>query len=171
MSDSLTAQAMKAFCQSSVGDLPNGPLSAKITTTQPVVVAVNQVHDPTDQGVSYSGFQFATTTVVLPWTAKAYQKGGRTWNGGLRVQNAGTSSTNVTVDFYNQNGEHQVSYSLGWIDPGRSAGLYVPDVSDLPNGLHSAVVTADQPIVAVGSGVCSSGCDGDTQFSYNGINR
>ena len=54
---------------------------------------------------------------------------------------------------------------------GRSAGLYVPNVSGLPNGLHSAVVTTDRPVVAVGSGVCSSGCSGDTQFSYNGVNR
>jgi hypothetical protein len=171
--DSLAGQAMKAFCQSSVGGLPNGPLSAKVTTTRSVVVAANQVHDPTDQGMSYSGFQFATATVVLPWAAKAYQEGGRTWNGGLRVQNAGTASTSVTVRFYDQNGYYRAAYSLGSLAPGRSAAVYVPDVSGLPNGLHSAVVTvtAGQPIVAVGSGVCSSGCGGDTTFNYNGINR
>ena len=103
---------------------------------------------------------------------KAYVTDGQTWNSGLRVQNVGTATTTPTVTYYNANGTVAATVTLPSIAPGYSAGIYLPNVTQIPNGFFgSAVISANQPIVAVGNGSCSVGCTGDTNFTYNGVNR
>jgi len=65
--------------------------------------------------------------------------------------------------------------SLACLNPGSSVGVYLPSVSGLPSSFDgAAVITADQPLAAVGNATCVAGgqCDnGDVVYTYNGVNR
>jgi len=172
------AQAGQVVCQTNDTSLPAGQgFSAKAwsLSNQPFAIAVNQDNTINGQEMSYSAPSRADSTiVVLPYLMKAYVMDGQTLNSGFRVQNVGNGTTTPTVTYYNANGTvaaANVPLPIA-IAPGYSAGIYVPNITQLPNGFFgSAVISANQPIVAVGNGSCSAGCTGDHSFTYNGVNR
>ena len=167
---------MLNLCQQNHPYLPDGPLSAKVWSVSgsgiPIAVAANQSHSSTGKHMSYSSFSQPTTTVILPHLAHNGSSGGRKWSSGIQIQNTGTSTTNPSITFYYMASTPKVGpISVGNIGAGRSVAVYVPNVT--PNGfVGSAVVTADQPIVAVANATCvSTSCSGDVVYTYNGINR
>jgi hypothetical protein len=90
------------------------------------------------------------------------------------VQNAGSQQTCLVVHYYNANGTEAIPNPAPpqmCIRPGESTGAYLPNIG-LPAGFQgSAVVTANQPLAAVVNANCTAGCNSDTVYAYNGVNR
>ncbi len=169
----IPANGMQNVCQENNPHLPLGPLAATVqslsTPAIAVAVAVNQDNNSLGRHMSYSSFGQPSTTVILPRLAKTVD-----WASGFQVQNTGSLQTCPTVTYYWDTGTATLTTSLACIDAGRSLGIYLPNVSGLPSGFNgSAVITADEPIVAVGNATCISGActSGDGVYAYNGVNR
>jgi hypothetical protein len=159
---------MLSLCQQNNSNLPSGPLSAKVQSNSGlgIAVAVNQA-DASSQ-MSYSSFAQPSKTVILPRLAKSADA----FRSGLQAQNTGAQNTTPTITYYYADGTVALAATMGTIQPGQSSGVYLPNVSNLPDGFQgSAVITADQPLVAIGTATCYSGCSGDVAYSYNGVNR
>ncbi|MFQ5594558.1 MAG: hypothetical protein ACE5HA_10455 [Anaerolineae bacterium] len=120
--------------------------------------------------MQHNGFIAGTITVILPRLYKNHSDGSVTWNTGIQVQNTGTTQANVTVTYYDIAGTIVDTEPPTSIQPTRSVTFYQPNNPDLPNGfVGSAIITSDQPIVAVVNVANAGG--GDAAMSYNGFNR
>ncbi len=104
---------------------------------------------------SYNGFAAGAKTFYVPALYKAYYG----WNAALSIQNMGAAEATVNVAYSNA---HTASYTIA---PKSSVAIYIPNVAELPAGLHSATVTADQD-VAVSVNISNSY---NRAATYNGI--
>ncbi|MGE5375660.1 MAG: hypothetical protein ACM3XO_11445 [Bacteroidota bacterium] len=101
---------------------------------------------------SYDGFATGSLTSYVPML---FKKAYGTYDSALYVQNVHASNTaNITIKYYNSNGGLDCTRN-DIIAPLSSKGYWVPTetctTGSLPNGwVGGAVVTSDQPIVAVG---------------------
>ena len=158
--------AAYTFYQPNTTCMPDGVIaSAVVESDQPVVAIVNEVNYARGTGMSYNTIDVAagTTTVSAPLLFKNYNN----WVTGLQVQNVGTATANVTVTYYGAGGPWTETAT---IEPGASANFYQPS-GPMPDGfIGSAVVTSDQPVVAVVNET-NYARTGDAAMSYTGINQ
>jgi hypothetical protein len=77
-----------------------------------------------------------------------------------------------TVSYFTPAGASIAGRSSGCLNPGYAQGFYLPNVTvtGMTDGLWSALVTADQPLVVVANATCTS-CGGDNVYAYNGFAR
>jgi hypothetical protein len=152
------------------GVLPDGRYSVVIYSDKPVAAVgtlggdIGAVHFVG----SYSSVAAddATTPVYIPALLRNYYN----WTSFLTVQNAGTSSANITVDYYaegNPTSQHQDSAT--GVPPGVSVDFNIAEASyatDLGSTFKgSAVVSCTQPLAVIDDQTTPSG---QTQ-SYNGL--
>jgi hypothetical protein len=124
--------------------------------------------------MSYSAAVQGGYTVIVPWFMKNKDgwQGRSDWYTGLTVQNLGSSTATVSVDYYNNDGTPQ-GFEPDRDVPAKASHVYNPapsygGVNDTYNG--SAVVTANQPIAVVVNLIVSGSTD-DTAMSYTGVNQ
>ena len=72
---------------------------------------------------------------------------GITWTSGFQVQNLGSTTANIVVKYYNQDGTQPIADVSTTIPAGSSKNFFPIDPPDGFNG--SVVVEGDQPIVAM----------------------
>lgn len=104
---------------------------------------------------SYNGFSAGAQTFYVPALYKAYYG----WRASLSIQNMGAADAAVTVTYSNGTVK---TYTIA---PNAAVAIYIPDVAELPAGLHSAIVTADQN-VAVSVNISN---DVNRAATYNGV--
>ena len=124
--------------------IPDGFVGSAVVTSdgQPLAVVVNEI-SPSGMALSYTGFSAGATNITAPLLFKNYND----WNTGLQVQNMGTATANVEVTYYWAGGTCTENAT---IEPGASHTFYQPANTCLPDGfVGSAVVTSDQPVVAI----------------------
>lgn len=106
-------------------------------------------------------------TVLLAIPSSAQWSG--TWNSSIQIMNLGNSTANVVVEYYQENGTRIDGAVYQYtITVGSSLNIYQPSVPGLPNGFKgSAVISADQPIAAIGSELATyaDGSIGNSQYS------
>lgn len=90
----------------------------------------------------------------------------------IRVQNVGFGPANVTVTYYDENGQ-QVGQDGGVIDPAQTSTFALGGDNGVPSGFRgSAVVESDQPVVALRrtdmAGGSADMVDGDTITNTRG---
>lgn len=169
----LSGQEMWTNCQQNNPNLPSGNgLSAKIesTSNRKFVVAINQSHVGDGKHMSYNASAQPSNTAILPNLLRNNNDGAGTWSSGFQVQNAGSANTCVTIKYYQNDGTLKKTDTSNCINPGEAKGFYLPNVSGLSNGVYSVIITANQPIVAVGNSTCTN-CSGDNVYAFNGVNQ
>jgi len=122
----------------SVATLPSGYNgSAVVHASGPIAVVDNQTVDTLGNTQDYNGFLSGATTLYCPALYKDFY----TWDSSLNVQNIGTTTTTVTVQYT----DWTTTYELG---PNAAHLFYQPSE---PHTLttFAAIVTADQPLVAI----------------------
>ncbi|MCS7220909.1 MAG: hypothetical protein RML36_10280 [Anaerolineae bacterium] len=134
--------------------------SAKISATQPIVAVVMQINTSNFKVLmGYGGFTSGSPTVALP-LIMANNNGFYT---GIQVQNVGSSSTNVTVDYTaNTVGAGNPADEVFNLAPGASKtiiqngappanGSAVNDWNAIGRYIGGAIITndANQPLVAI----------------------
>jgi hypothetical protein len=173
-SQSIAGNGMWTRCQQSIGGMPDGPLAAWITSNSGLsfVLAINQSQVSAGKHMSYNGSQQASRVVSLPLLRRNHSENGRTWSSGFQVQNAGDGYTCFTVSYFTPAGASIAGQSSGCLNPGYAQGFYLPNVTvtGMTDGLWSALVTAEQPLVVVANATCTS-CGGDNVYAYNGFAR
>jgi len=139
-----------ATCDS--GSLPAGWTGGVVVTSDQPIVGVGRPHIGT-QITTYNGFAAGSTATSVPMLFKGAFGG--SYNAAFYVQNVHASNTaNVTIKYYDSAGNLSCTKN-DTIAPLASKGYWVPsatcDSGSLPAGWSGGVVvTANQPIVAVG---------------------
>jgi len=147
-----------------VADGFNG--SIVIESTEPIVAIANQLGDGFTYGASYEGFEMGSDTVQLP----NVQSDNNGFYSFFNVQNAGSTTANVTVNFVPEVGAgfSDPANETCTMDPGESCtfsqqpGQGAWTVGTWRGG---AEVTADQPIVASANIVHEPGAWGMSSYS------
>ncbi len=119
-----------------------------LTSDQPVVT-VGRPHVGAEV-MTYNGFGSGSTTMYVPMLFK--NAFGGSYNAALYLQNiSDTTSANVSISYYDSTGALTCSVTNETLTPLAIKGYWLPTVGCLPVGwVGGAVVTSDQPIVAVG---------------------
>ncbi len=119
-----------------------------VTSDQPVV-AVGRSHVGAEV-MTYNGFGSGSTTMYVPMLFKNAFGGG--YNAALYLQNISDStSANVLIEYFDSDGALTCSVTGETLTPLAIKGYWLPTVGCLPVGwVGGAVVTSDQPVVAVG---------------------
>jgi hypothetical protein len=130
-------------------------------TADKKIVAVGRPHVG-DEVASYDGFTEGGLTSYVPML---FNNAYGSYNSALYVQNVHTSlRANITVKYYDSEGNLKCAKN-DTVDPLSSKGYWVPSETCLPDGwVGGAVVTSDQPIVAVGRPHV-----GNEVMTYNGF--
>jgi len=136
---------------------------------QPLVSVANQTNYVRDVALGYNGFvqEDGSGQVILPLVSN----GGWGLRTGVAVQNVGSQGTNVTITFYDENGNEVCSEGPVWISPKRGASFYQPEGCVAEGFRGSAEVRAsggDKRIVAE---VNATNYGAGYAFGYSGINR
>ncbi len=107
--------------------------------------------------------------IVILLAVPAFAQWGGTWVSSVQVMNLGTTTANVVVEYYQENGTRvDAATRIYTITVGSSLNIYQPSVPGLPDGFKgSAVVSADQPIAAIGSEqtTYADGSIGNSQYA------
>lgn len=107
----------------------------------------------------------AVAVLVMP----AIAQWSGTWVSSIQIMNLGDSTATVIVEYYKEDGTRVDAATHSYtIAVGSSLNIYQPSVPGLPDGFKgSAVVSADQPIAAIGSEqtTYSDGSIGNSQYS------
>lgn len=154
VNDTIPAGGSKTyFPLSAVSDGFNG--SVVISSDREIRAIVNVLGNSGAYGASYGGFQQGATTVYVPLLMKA-NSGYNTW---FNIQNAGSASTNVTVNY--SDGQ---TASCTNLQPGAACTLNQATEAHASGWVGSAIVTAGQPIVVTVMEVGPT-----TLFAYDGF--
>lgn len=129
----IPSQSNKVFYQSDNANLPNGFLGAATVAandnTSGLAVTVNFYNSGASSGTaqfhSYNGFGAGANRLLVPRFVRNYYG----YNGGLTVQNVGTSATTVQIKF-NFFG-NTYTYNSPTINPGAALALYATDIAAL----------------------------------------
>ena len=148
--------------------LPNGLMSATITSDQDVAVSVN-ISNNANRASTYNGVDNATTTVFAPNVMKRYYK----YSSAITCQNLGSVAATVTISYAGEPGATETSAPIA---PQASVEFYLPSKAAVPNGYNgSATITSAQPITCVINSNMDEGAEAtqsmDQLFSYNGVNQ
>ncbi len=112
-------------------------------------------------------------TVVLPLVLRdrdAFSAGSNVlWSSGLVIQNVGSSNADVTVQFYDENGNGAGSANRTGLPAGISWVLYPLPVSGGFRG--SALVTATEPVLVTVNQAYNGDYSQDYLMSYVGLPR
>jgi len=140
-----------------IANLPDGgKYSVVVSSSQPVAAIVNHhdlPYDPTrvnTRSMSAIGFGSGGQRVYCPNINKEYAG----WNTPFYIQNTGSASTNVTIEFYTFSDGSEVSGAQKVISlqPGRSYEYDPVAENTLPGGAqYSVVATADPGGTIVGT--------------------
>jgi len=167
----LAPRTSKEYYQPDNPNLPSGNVdgifSAKIESTndKKIVVLVNQEDKTKGSLASYNAPSEASTSINCPVTMKAYYQ----WFSAVTVQNVGSVATDLTITF--ATGESRTAYGV----PANGTHNFIQLASDgspLPDDSSvSAVVTADQPIVAIvnENSEAYTGTTGDYLCAYTAV--
>lgn len=146
----IPAYSTRIFYQQNLSPSWNG--SAVITGTQGLAGITNFYNSgsskDTAQFHSYNAFSTGGTKLYVPRVVKDYYD----YQSGLKIQNVGSSATDVTITYYF--GGNSYTQAITGLQPGASAGPYLGDENQVPvlagvSGSGSAVITSSgQPIVA-----------------------
>lgn len=119
-----------------------------LTSDQPVV-AVARPHVGAEV-MTYNGFGNGSTTMYVPMLFK--NAFGGDYKAALYLQNVSdSSSANVSISYYDSTGALTCTVTGETLTPLASKGYWLPTIGCLPSGwVGGAVVTSDQPVVAVG---------------------
>jgi hypothetical protein len=129
--------------------LPAGWSGGAVVTSDRPVVAVGRPHVGAEV-MTYNGFGAGSLTMYVPMLFK--NAFGGSYNAALYIQNVSAStSANVSISYYDSIGALTCSVTGETLTPLASKGYWVPGIACLPAGwVGGAVVTSDQPVVAVG---------------------
>ncbi|MGB9898059.1 hypothetical protein [Thermanaerothrix sp.] len=109
------------------------------------------------------------SVIVILLAVPASAQWAGTWVSSVQVMNLGTATANVVVEYYQENGTRVEAATRSYtITIGSSLNIYQPSVPNLPEGFKgSAIVSADQPIAAIGSEQTTypDGSIGNSQYS------
>jgi hypothetical protein len=148
-------------------DIPtDGAYTARITSSVAVAAIVNEVapsNTSAMQSTSYNTFSAGGTTLHLPLVENA---GSDPWNTGEGIMNTGSSSTTVTVNYYDTGTGAAIGTAQTLaLAPHAFWGLYQPS-GGLPSGKRATVVitTSSGGQVAV---ICNESSS-TTFMSYDG---
>ena len=143
------------FDSTNFGDLAGGQYSAKISADQPIVAtvqtsSVSQASAPWT-AFAYEGVSTPATKLFFPANYKNFYG----FYSEMVIQNAGSSATNLSVEFYAQNGSRiGNAISLGSLGTNRAKTFATSDsvFASLPsgdvNGIFGAVVTSSSGAIA-----------------------
>ena len=148
--ESLTPLAIKGYWVPSVSCLPVGWVGGAVVTSDQPVVAVGRPHIGS-QVTTYAGFASGSLNMYAPMLFKNAFAGG-SYNAALYIQNTDPSlAATVDIDFYDSTGSLTCSLPGESIAARATKGYWMPSVTCLPVGwVGGAVITSDQPVVAVG---------------------
>ncbi|MFN8380538.1 MAG: hypothetical protein U0V02_01290 [Anaerolineales bacterium] len=148
VTDSIPAHSSKSYWLPNVSCLPS-PWSGgvNITSSQPIT-AVGRSHIGAEI-TSYNDFASGSNTMYVPMLFK--NQFGGLYNSALYVQNMSPSNpANITVKFYDVYGNFSGLFN-DTLQPLSATGYWIPNRENLPYVWSGgAVVTSDQPIVAIG---------------------
>ena len=117
--------------------------SARIGSSQPLAGIVRQYSGSVNE--AYNALSTGSTTNYAPLIMNNYYG----WDTSVTVQNTTGASANVTVRYYDGNG-NQVGSAHSASIPGYNNGLFYSPNQGLPNGfIGTARISSDQPVVAV----------------------
>ena len=116
-----------------------------VTSNQPIVT-VGRPHIGS-QITTYNGFSAGGTSSYIPMLFKSAFGG--TYNAAFYVQNVGASLANITIKYYKTDGTLTCTVT-DTVTALASKGYWLPSTCVPANWVGGAVVTSDQPIVAVG---------------------
>ncbi|MCL5960378.1 MAG: M4 family metallopeptidase [Chloroflexi bacterium] len=134
--------------------------SAIVSSTKSVVAIVNEINT-SGGSISYNGFSGGSTTVNLPVILNNAYGGVTT---GVGIMNVGSSPASGSIAYYNSNGTLRTAQAINLSVRGY-VGLYQGG-GILPTGwAGSAVITMNQPVIAV---VNESKSSGDA-MGYSGV--
>jgi len=145
------------FYQEANANLPNGFIgAATITGTGNIAVVTNLYNAGTtssnSQLLSYDGFAAGNTTLLVPRFVRRFYG----YNSGMSIQNIGTLTTTVTIDFVFAGTTY--TYNSPVIQPGAALALYSTNITELvpvdalnmTQRFGSATITSSgQPIIAI----------------------
>jgi hypothetical protein len=140
--------------------------SVVIECTEPVVAITNELGDGLKYGASYEGFEMGSDTVRLP----NVQSDNNGFYSFFNVQNAGSATANVTVQFIAEpgGGYASIANQTCTIDPGEACTFsQQPGQGAWTVGkwVGGATVTANQPVVASANIVHEPGLWGMSSYS------
>ncbi len=142
--------------QRSNPNLPYFWAGSAVVTSNAALAGVATLYENMSDSASsdfthYGALTEASPTVYVPRIVRYYYG----YNSGLAIQNAGSASTTVSIQY--KFAGHTYYQTISGLQPSASALLFLPDVPELNpvDGLHeyyrsgSAIVTASQPLVAI----------------------
>jgi hypothetical protein len=167
---SYTGLASKATFVLTPLNVPDNFVGSAFVTSngQPIVTAIYESGSPYQQAANAP--LIGTMFAYAPELYGNYGMGGQTWDSGIAIQNAGLSNATVTVTYYNQSGTQAGQWTTPTpLQPNR-VWILNRASGNLPNNFAgSAVITANQPVVAIANH--SHTGSGDTNASYTVPNR
>lgn len=148
--------ALSIYVPGVVTGLGAGQYSAVVSSDQPVVASVNSASTNSGSApwtaFAYDGFSSsqAGTTLYFPGNYKNYYN----FSSEIVIQNTGATVATVTATFKKADGTVIASnVALGTIQPNASKTYPMSSFTQLPSGnadgLFSAVISSDQPVVGV----------------------
>lgn len=154
-----------------------GSGAAEVTSSQPIVGVVTEVHWDLGHNFVYSAVAEGegTATLLFPKYDHVYYN----YNGGIQVQNVDASQSTVLTAVFSQAGTNDVVVVSPSIAPGASWNLYAPLVRDsstgnpLVAGFHGSVTVTSNNGVAI-AGIYTSRDEvgmGDSVNAYNAIQK
>lgn len=147
--ETLTPLAIKGYWLPTVSCLPVGWVGGAVVTSDEPIVAVGRPHVGS-QVTTYAGFASGSLSMYAPMLFKNAFGGG--YNAALYIQNTDAAlSATVDIEFYDSAGSLTCALTGEAIAALATKGYWIPSISCLPVGwVGGAVITSDQPIVAVG---------------------
>jgi len=148
------------------------------TRSNDFAIVVNQEEFVTyNKKMSYSAVRSGAAAVIVPWVMKNKDgwQGRDDWYSGLNVQNVGSADTNVTVRFYDNNGNLSHTEAPRTVSSGANIVYFPVPLDD--GFVGSAVATTDngQPIAVVVNHFSADPnplyATDDTYMSHTGLNR
>lgn len=148
VNDTIPGLSARSYWLPNVSCLPD-PWSGgvNITSSQPIT-ALGRSHIG-EQVTSYNDFAAGSTTMYVPMLFK--NQFGGSYNSALYVQNmSSTNPAHITITFYDVYGNYTGAMN-DTLQPLSATGYWIPNREILPVVWSGgAVVTSDQPIVAIG---------------------
>jgi hypothetical protein len=148
--NSLPAGAAKYYDVGTIAALPAGfNGSAVISATGNVVASVMELEFNGYDADAFEGVSGGSTTVYMPSAFCGYFG----LQSAYAVQNVGDAPANISVSYRNATNQEVLTQSASNIAPGAKANFNGCNANgdDFPAGqLGSAVITSDQPLVAIG---------------------
>lgn len=132
--------------------------NATITSTAPVVVAIDEVKYETIEAMSYLASSVGQNTAVIPLVFRENSQANRNDNSGINIANLNLNATQqISIVLYSDVGDPLLAEPITvTLPPGGSDYVYLPFIDDIPAGTAaSARISSSDPhgFVAVSNNV------------------